>query len=76
MKWSMVRTFPRVEDAMLLFVLGIAAITLFTKRPLVETLPAAGISSSGLILVAFPLSYAFGFTGPAHWGQRYCCSLW
>src|SRR5947209_20166491 len=45
MTWSMVQTFPRVEDAVFLFVLGIAAITLFTKRPLVETLPAAGISS-------------------------------
>ncbi len=61
---------PSVEDALFLFVLGIAAITLFTKRPLVVTLPAAGISSSGLILVAFPLSYAvrlhgYGTQGPA-----------
>jgi phosphatidate cytidylyltransferase len=70
MTWSMVRTFPRAEDAIFLFVLGIAAISLFTKRPLVETLPAAGISASGLILVAFPLSYAIrlhgsGTQGPA-----------
>ncbi len=69
MTWSMVRTFPRTEDAIFVFVLGIAATTLFTKRPLVETLPAAGISSSGLILVAFPLSFAirlhgFGIQGP------------
>jgi phosphatidate cytidylyltransferase len=61
---------PRAEDAIFIFVLGIAAITLFTRRPLVETLPAAGISSSGLILVAFPLSYAIrlhgsGTQGPA-----------
>jgi phosphatidate cytidylyltransferase len=41
-----------------LFVLGIASLSLWTKRPLVETLPAAGISSSALLLVAFPLSYA------------------
>ena len=47
-----------VEMAFFLFVLGIAGITLFTKRPLVETLPAVGISASGLILVAFPLSFA------------------
>jgi phosphatidate cytidylyltransferase len=47
-----------VELAFFLFVLGIAGITLFTKRPLVETLPAVGISASGLILVAFPLSFA------------------
>src|SRR5207302_2578863 len=31
---------------------------LWTRRPLVETLPGAGISSSALLLVAFPLSYA------------------
>ena len=64
------RVLPRAEDAVFLFVLGVAVITLFTKRPLVETLPAAGISSSGLILVAFPLSYAIrlhgaGTQGPA-----------
>jgi phosphatidate cytidylyltransferase len=64
------RLFPRAEDAIFLFVLGIAVLTLFTKRPLVETLPAAGISSSGLVLVAFPLSYAVrlhgaGTQGPA-----------
>jgi len=47
-----------LEGAFFLFVLGIAALTLFTRRPLVEALPAAGISSSGLVLVAFPLSYA------------------
>jgi phosphatidate cytidylyltransferase len=54
---------PSLEVALLLFVLGIAAITLFTKRPLVETLPAAGISTSGLILVAFPLSFAIRING-------------
>ncbi len=64
------RLLPRAEDAVFLFVLGVAVITLFTKRPLVETLPAAGITSSGLILVAFPLSYAIrlhgaGTQGPA-----------
>src|SRR6266851_818484 len=40
-----------------LFVLGVAALTLWTRRPLVEALPAAGISASALLLVAFPLSY-------------------
>jgi phosphatidate cytidylyltransferase len=49
---------PSVEAALFLFVLGIAVLTLATRRPLVEALPAAGISASGLILVAFPLSYA------------------
>jgi len=54
---------PSLEVALLLFALGIAAITLFTKRPLVEALPAAGISTSGLILVAFPLSFAIRIHG-------------
>src|SRR2546425_2661023 len=49
---------PSLEAVFFLFVLGIAALTLWTKRPLVEALPAAGISASGLLLVAFPLSYA------------------
>src|SRR6266851_443048 len=61
---------PPIPGTLFLFVLGIAVLTLFTKRPLVETLPAAGISSSGLVLVAFPLSYAVrlhgaGTQGPA-----------
>jgi phosphatidate cytidylyltransferase len=41
-----------------LFVLGLACLTLWTRRPLVESLPSAGISCSALFLVAFPLSYA------------------
>jgi phosphatidate cytidylyltransferase len=49
---------PAFPEAFFLFVLGIAALTLWTRRPLVEALPAAGISASGLLLVAFPLSYA------------------
>src|SRR6202040_2122894 len=54
---------PTVPGTFFLFVLGIAVLTLFTKRPLVEALPAAGISSSGLILVAFPLSYTIRLHG-------------
>ncbi len=61
---------PPLEAVFFLFVLGIAALTLWTRRPLVEALPAAGSSASGLILVAFPLSYATrlhgaGTQGPA-----------
>jgi phosphatidate cytidylyltransferase len=60
---------PPLEIVFFLFVLGIAVLTLWTRRPLVEALPAAGISSSGLLLVAFPLTYAvrlhgFGREGP------------
>jgi len=40
------------------FVMGLTCLVLWTRRPLVETLPAAGISSSALLLVAFPLSFA------------------
>lgn len=47
-----------VHDAFFVFVLGVAAITLFTRRPLVEGLPALGISASGLLLVAYPFSFA------------------
>jgi phosphatidate cytidylyltransferase len=49
---------PTLDAVFFLFVLGIAALTLGTRRPLVEVLPSAGISASGLILVAFPLSFA------------------
>ena len=53
-----------------LFVLGVGVLTLVTRRPLVEAIPAAGISASGLLLVAFPLSFAIrldglGAQGPA-----------
>ena len=61
---------PRVEDAFFVFVLGVAAITLWTKRPLVEALPAAGISASGLLLVAFPLTYAVRLQGAGMEGPR------
>jgi phosphatidate cytidylyltransferase len=47
-----------VAGVFFLFVLGVTALTLWTKRPLVEALPAAGISASGLTLVAFPLTFA------------------
>ena len=54
---------PTVQDVLFIFLLGIAALTLWTKRPMVEALPAAGISSSGLILVALPLTYTIRLHG-------------
>jgi phosphatidate cytidylyltransferase len=57
------RVSPTVPDVFFLFVLGVAVLALWTKRPLVEALPAAGVSASGLILIAFPLSYAIGLHG-------------
>lgn len=59
-----------VPEAFFVFVLGIAALTLWTRRPLVEGLPAAGISSSGLLLVAFPLSFAVRLQGLSGVGPR------
>jgi len=66
--WWFAHAAPGLETVFFLFVLGIAAIALFTKRPLVETLPAAGMSSSGLILVAFPLSFAVRLHGTGSGG--------
>src|SRR4029077_5590540 len=36
---------PAVQDVFFIFLLGVGALTLWTKRPMVEALPAAGISS-------------------------------
>ena len=66
LQWVVMRFVPQPEEAFLLFVLGIAVITLFTRRPLVETLPAAGISAGALLLVALPLTYAVRLHG---WGE-------
>ena len=54
---------PTLDVVFFLFVLGVAALTLRTRRPLVEVLPAAGISTSGLLLIAFPLSFAIRLHG-------------
>jgi phosphatidate cytidylyltransferase len=59
-----------VPEAFFVFVLGLAALTLVTKRSLVEALPAAGISSSALLLVAFPLTFAVRLDGLAGEGPR------
>jgi phosphatidate cytidylyltransferase len=66
LQWMVAQIFPRAEEGIFLFVIGIAVITMFSKRPLVETLPGAGISASGLLLVAFPLTYAVRLDG---WGE-------
>jgi phosphatidate cytidylyltransferase len=59
-----------VPAVFFLFVLGVAVLTLATKRPLVEALPAAGISSSGLLLIAFPLTFAVRLHGVEREGPR------
>jgi phosphatidate cytidylyltransferase len=59
--WLLHRYFIHPEDAIFIFVVGLACITLATRRPLVEALPSVSISLSALLLVAFPLSYVIRF---------------
>jgi phosphatidate cytidylyltransferase len=54
---------PSLSSGIFFFVIGITVLTLSTRRALVESLPAAGISSSALLLVGFPLSYAVRLHG-------------
>lgn len=61
---------PTLAPMLLLFTLGVSVIILFMRRPLVETLPAMGISSSALFLIAFPLSYAVRLHGVRTHGPR------
>jgi phosphatidate cytidylyltransferase len=56
-----------VQGALFVFVLGLTVLTLWTRRPLVESLPAAGISSSALLLVAFPMSFAVRLHSESPW---------
>lgn len=62
---------PSVAAVFFLFVLGLTVITVWGKRALVEALPAAGISSSALLLVAFPLSYAVPLHGLGGMGPKF-----
>lgn len=59
---------PVPVDVLFVFLLGITVLTLWTKRPMVEALPAAGISSSGLILVALPLTFVIRLHGIGAFG--------
>jgi phosphatidate cytidylyltransferase len=54
---------PTVADVLFIFLIGVSVLTLATRRPLVEALPAAGISSSALLLVALPLTFAVRLHG-------------
>jgi phosphatidate cytidylyltransferase len=65
------RTASRVASLdFFLFVMGLACLTLWTRRPLVESIPAAGISSSALFLVAYPLSFAVRLHALPTYGPR------
>ncbi|HYL09810.1 MAG TPA: phosphatidate cytidylyltransferase [Candidatus Acidoferrales bacterium] len=52
------------------FVLGAALIVLANRQPLAETLPALGISASGLLFVALPLSFGVPLHGMPRFGPR------
>jgi phosphatidate cytidylyltransferase len=68
--WPVPGNRPELGQVFFLFLLGLTTLTLFTKRPLVESLPSAGISSSALLLVAFPLSFAVRLHGLPANGPR------
>lgn len=61
---------PTLVDVFFLFVMGACVLSIFTRRPLVEALPAAGISASGFLLVAFPLSFAIRLHGAGQYGPK------
>ena len=54
---------PTVADVLFFFLIGLTVLTLATRRPPVEALPAAGISCSALLLVALPLTFAVRLHG-------------
>ena len=59
---------PSVADVFFIFLMGLAVLTLATRRPMVEALPAAGISSSALVLIALPLTFAIRLHGVSQFG--------
>lgn len=59
---------PNIAEVLFVFLLGGAALTLWTNRPMVEGLPSAGISSSGLVLIALPLTFAIRLHGIGMFG--------
>jgi len=57
--WWFANAFSGLEEVFFIFVLGIAAITLFTKRPMVEALPAAGLAPAASCWLLFPCPMQF-----------------
>lgn len=53
----------------LVFASGSAAIVLFGRRPLADTLPALGLSSGGLFFIALPFSYLVRIHGIPRQGR-------
>jgi phosphatidate cytidylyltransferase len=46
-----------VEAAFLIFIFGCVVLGLFTRRPLLDVLPALAISSAGILFISLPFSY-------------------
>jgi len=63
-------SFLMLASLFLVFIFGLTFLTLFTRRPLVESLPSAGISSGSFLLVAFPLSFAVRLHSLPIYGPR------
>ena len=66
-----------VENALLLFALGITLAGTINRRPVAETLGAVGLCAGGLILVALPLSYLIRVQGLGSDGKLWTLfTLW
>lgn len=61
---------PTFEGAFFLFALGVMLLIVFTRRPLAEAIPAAGLSASGLLLIALPLSFGIRLHAAGAFGPR------
>ena len=58
------------DAVLLLFALGAAAIGVLSKQALVAVLPSVGVSSAGILLVAWPLSFLVRLQGTPRIGPR------
>jgi phosphatidate cytidylyltransferase len=61
---------PTFEGAFFLFALGVMLLIVFTRRPLAEAIPAAGLSASGLLLIALPFSFGIRLHAAGAFGPR------
>ncbi|HYA98537.1 MAG TPA: phosphatidate cytidylyltransferase [Methylomirabilota bacterium] len=59
-----------VTGAFLLFAAGLIVLSVVAKKSTEEALPAAGISASAFLLVAFPLSFGIRLHGAGPFGPR------
>ncbi|HEY0704301.1 MAG TPA: phosphatidate cytidylyltransferase [Candidatus Acidoferrales bacterium] len=59
-----------LDAAFLVFIFGCVAIGLFTRRPLLEILPAIAISSAAILFIALPFSYILRINEMADVGKK------